>query len=105
MSTIEAIHGVFQIEIKLDKSKKLVYITASTTPRGAGLYHKMNTGTIKTVLQEHKIDFGRPVKKTTVHNGTDNPDTLSGTWIFELNVVDSATERKRRTRKKTNIQS
>jgi len=103
MSTIKIQRGVFQVEIKLDKPKKLVYITASTTPRGAGLYHRMNTGMVKTILQENKIDFGRPVKKTTVHNGTEDIKTLTGTWIFELNVVESAP--KRRTRKKTTTES
>ena len=103
MSTIKIQRGTFQVEIKLDKSKKLVYIIASTTPRGAGLYYRMNTGMVRTILQENKIDFGRPIKKTTVHNGTDDPETLTGTWIFELNVVESIP--KRRARKKTNTES
>jgi hypothetical protein len=87
MKTIKTRKEAFDIEIKLDEKEKLVYINASTTLRGAQGY-KLNTGAVRTILKEHEIDFGRPIKKTTVHNMSDNPDTLNGTWIFKLNVVE-----------------
>jgi hypothetical protein len=96
MKTINVRKEAFDIEIKLDEKEKLVYINASTTLRGGDRPYKLNTGAVRTILKEQEVDFGRPVKKTTVHNLSDNPDTLSGTWIFELNAV----ERPKRTSKR-----
>tara|TARA_R100000008_G_scaffold86472_1_gene79759 strand:+ start:858 stop:1196 length:339 start_codon:yes stop_codon:yes gene_type:complete len=98
MKTIKTAKGVFEIEIKVDNAKRLVYINASTNPRGTGLYYRLNTGMVKTLLQENNIDFGKAVSKTTVHNGSDDPNTLSGTWVFRLH--DPAREQIARARKK-----
>mgnify|MGYP003117332091 CR=1 FL=1 len=100
MKTIKTRKEAFDIEIKLDEKEKLVYINASTTLRGDKPY-KLNTGTVRTILKEQGVDFGRPIKKTTVHNMSDDPDTLNGTWIFELNVSAPRPTKKTLSRKKT----
>ena len=88
---------IYDIDINLDKKEKLVYINISTTP--GGIYQRFNTNAAKRVLKEKGIKFGKAIKKTTVHNGSNDPNTLNGTWIFEL--LEEPRPKRARTKKKT----